>query len=91
MNAVIPSSSMSNNEHKTHALICYILVAIGLFTAIPLFVGAIWAMIKKKSALGTLHYSHFVNVTRTFWWSLFWTIIGSILSSVGIGFAILAG
>jgi len=78
MNAVIINSSVGNNEYKSHALICYVLLAIGLFTAIPLLLGAIWAMIKKGGSVATLHHSHLVNVTRTFWWSLFWTIIGSL-------------
>lgn len=91
MNAVIISSSVSTaKEHKAHALISYILLSIGLFTAIPLLIGAIWAMIKKNGAIGSIYHSHLVNVTRTFWWSLLWTIIGAILTPFIIGFAILA-
>ena len=89
MSAVINTSSAVNGEYKTHAIICYILLAIGLFTAIPLLLGAIWAMIKKKGAIGTIYNSHLVNVTRLFWWSLFWLILGGILTTVLIGFAIL--
>ena len=93
MNAVITTSSMrgssvSNKEYKAHVLISYVLLAVGLFTAIPLLIGAIWAMIKKNGALGSIYHSHLVNVTRVFWWSLFWTIIGAILSLVIIGYAI---
>ena len=85
----IPSTT-SSSEYKTHALISYILLAIGLFTGIPLLFGAIWAMIKKSGAYGTIYHSHLVNATRVFWWSLFWTIIGAIFAAVGIGFAIWA-
>lgn len=82
------TSTVSSSEHKTHALVSYILLAIGLFTAIPLLFGAVWAMVKKKAAYGTIYHSHLVNATRVFWWSLFWTIIGAFLTVVGIGYLI---
>ncbi len=82
------TSSSGNNEYKAHALLSYILLAIGLFTAIPLLFGAIWAMIKKKGAYGTTYHSHLVNATRVFWWSLFWTILGALLVPIGIGYLI---
>ncbi len=90
MNAVITTSSMGSKEYKSHALISYVLLAIGLFTAIPILVGAVWAMITKKGALGTVYHSHLVNITRTFWWSLFWTVVGAILTLVIVGYAVLA-
>ena len=91
MSAIITTTSTTGsiNEYKTHALVSYILLTIGLFTAIPLLFGAIWAMIQKKGAYGTIYHSHLVNATRMFWWSLFWTITGVILIPVIIGFAIL--
>jgi uncharacterized membrane protein len=82
------NSTVSSSESKTHALISYILIAIGLFTAIPIIFGAVWAMIKKNGAAGTIYRSHLVNATRVFWWSLFWTIIGSLFLVVFIGYAI---
>ncbi len=89
MSALITTTSnVTSSEYKTHALVSYILLALGLFTAIPLLFGAIWAMIKKSGAYGTIYHSHLVNATRIFWWSLFWTIIGAILIPVAIGFAV---
>jgi uncharacterized membrane protein len=91
MSALITTTSnIGSSEYKTHALVSYILLAIGLFTAIPLLFGAIWAMIQKKGALGSIYHSHLVNATRVFWWSLFWTIIGAIFALVFIGYAIWA-
>ena len=91
MSALITTTSnLASNEYKTHTLVSYILLAIGLFTAIPLLFGAIWAMIKKKGAYGTIYHSHLVNATRIFWWSLFWTIIGAIFMVIFIGYAIWA-
>ena len=88
MSAVITTTVVNNNEHKVHALVSYILLAFGLFTAIPLLFGAIWAMLKKKAAFGTLYHSHLVNATRVFWWSLLWTIIGALLIPVAIGYVV---
>jgi len=91
MSALITTTSASSiSEHKTHALVSYILLMVGLFTAIPLLFGAIWAMIKKKGAYGCIYHSHLVNATRIFWWSLFWTIIGAMLLPVFIGYIIWA-
>ena len=89
MSVIISGSVVNEGEHRTNALIAYVLMAIGLFTAIPILIGAIWAMLKKKEAYGTIFHSHLVNATRTFWWSLFWGIIGCITTFAGIGFLIL--
>lgn len=61
---------------KTNALISYILMAIGIFTGIFWFIGAIWAMVKKEDAINTPYYDHYTNIVKTFWWGLLWTIIG---------------
>jgi len=95
MSALIATNSSTNatnnsGEYKTHALISYILLALGLFSAIPLLFGAVWAMIQKKGAYGTIYHSHLVNATRVFWWSLFWCIVGAIFAVAGIGFLIWA-
>jgi len=77
-------------EAKTHAIISYLLLIIGLFTAIPMLIGAIWAMVKKGSAKGTIYHSHYCNATRVFWWTLAWTIIGCITIFILIGYLIFA-
>ncbi len=87
---VTTTVSPAMSEYKTHALIAYILFTVGLFTAIPILIGAVWAMIKKKGALGTPYHSHLVNTTRVFWWSIFWTILGAILAPFIIGFGVWA-
>ena len=84
-------SSTIEGDAKGHAIVAYMLLIAGLFTAIPMLFGAIWAMVKKKGALGTIYHSHYCNATRTFWWTLFWTILGCILAGVGIGLLMLAG
>lgn len=75
---------------KRHVLISYSLMVIGLFTAIPMVLGAVWAFVKRKNYVGTVFHSHYSNAVRVFWWSVVWTIVGAILSSIVIGYAILA-
>lgn len=89
MNTTMNKIVTPNSEHKTHALISYILMTIGLFTAIPLFIGAVWAMFTRSKSHGTIYHSHYTNAIRTFWWSLFWSIIGIILIFAIIGYAVL--
>jgi len=80
-----------DSDSKTHAIIAYMLIITGLFTAIPMIIGAIWAMVKKSNAQGTIYHSHYCNATRTFWWTLFWTVLGCVLAGIGIGLLMLAG
>lgn len=89
MSTTVEQSISYSSDAKTHALVAYILMTLGMFTAIPIFIGAIWAMVKKSSARGTVYHSHYVNATRTFWWTLFWTIVGCVLLFALIGWPIL--
>ena len=90
MNTTANNVVSHSSDAKTHALVAYILMTIGMFTAIPILIGAVWAIIKKGSAFGTIYWTHYVNATRTFWWSIFWTIIGCILvPAAGVGLLVL--
>ena len=89
MNTVINQLETNDGEAKSHALVSYLLQLIGLFTAIPMLFGGVWAMIKRSSAIGTIYHSHYTNAIRTFWWTLGWTIVGCIFLFAGIGFLIL--
>ena len=89
MTVVVSKSASYDSDSKSHALVSYILMGIGLFTAIPMLIGAVWAMFTRSGARGTIYHSHYTNAIRVFWWSLFWTIIGFILIFVLVGYAIL--
>ena len=92
MSSVANATIISPGEAKSNAIVAYTLIGIGLFTAIPIFIGAIWAMIKRSSAMGTIYHSHYTNAIRTFWWGLFWWIflgqkrrlLGDIGMTVGV-------
>ena len=74
---------------KTGALIGYGLMVAGLFTGIFWIIGAIWAMIKKGDARGSLYEDHYSNIISTFWWGLLFSIIGGVLTIVLIGYLVL--
>ena len=81
--------SRKDDAAKTHALIAYGLMGLGLFTGIFWLVGAIWAMVKKDDAVGTLFEDHYSNIMSIFWWGLVLSIIGFILTLVIVGYFLL--
>ncbi|MCU4675357.1 hypothetical protein N7931_06890 [Catenovulum sp. 2E275] len=81
--------SVRDDAAKTNALIAYGLMVAGLFTGIFWFIGAFWAMVKSSEARGTLFEDHYTNISKIFWWGLFFTIIGFITIFIVIGYFIL--
>ena len=90
MNTTSNHISSDSSDAKTHALVAYILILVGMFTAIPMLIGAVWAMVKRRDALGTIYHSHYSNAIRVFWYTVAWTIVGAILIFAVVGYAILA-
>lgn len=88
--AVAPQSlSIKDDAAKTNALIAYGLMVVGLFTGIFWLIGAIWAMVKRGDAQGTLFEDHYSNIIKTFWWGLGLSIVGVMLAVVFVGYFIL--
>ncbi len=83
------SLSAKDDAAKTNALIAYGLIVIGLFTGIFWIIGAVWAMVKKGEAQGTIFEDHYSNIIKTFWWGLGLSILGFILAFIVVGYFIL--
>lgn len=81
--------SAKDQAARTNAFIAYILMGIGLFTGIFWLIGAIWAMVKKGDANGTLFEDHYSNIIKVFWLGLLFYIIGGILAVVLVGYLII--
>lgn len=81
--------SAYDDAAKTNALIAYALMALGLFTGILWIAGAIWAMVKKDDAKDSIFADHYNNITSLFWWGMLWTVIGIILSFIGVGLIVI--
>ncbi len=83
--------SSQDDAAKTNAIIAYGLMVIGLFTGLFWIIGAVWAMVKKEEAQGTIFEDHYSNIVKTFWWGLGLSIIGFILVFIIIGYFLLIG
>lgn len=84
-----PVLSLEDDAAKINAIIAYALMVVGFFTGIFWFIGAIWGMVKKGEAKGTLFEDHYDNIVKTFWWGLAFSILGIVLSFFVIGYIIL--
>ncbi len=75
---------------RSWTLLIYGLYLAALFTALPLVLGGIAALLKRPVALGTVYESHLDNQVRVFWVSLVFGVLGWVLSILGIGWPIWA-
>ncbi len=76
---------------KTVALAVYVLQALSFFWGITAIIGVIVDYVKLDDARGTWVENHLRWQIRTFWWALFWSVIGFALIWVfGLGFLVLA-
>jgi uncharacterized membrane protein len=75
---------------KTLATLAYALQAIGLLVGITWIAALIIDYVKLDEAKGSWLESHFRWQIRTFWWGLAWTVIGTVLLVVLVGWLVLA-
>jgi len=80
--------STKDDAAKTHALIAYGLMVVGMFTGIFWIAGAIWAIVKREEAKGTIYEDHYSNIINTFWWMLGLLIVGYILISASLSLSL---
>lgn len=83
------SLSIVDDAAKTSALIGYVLMILGMFTGVFWLIGAIWTMVKRNEAEGTLFEDHYTNIISTFWWVLGLSIVGFILAFFIVGYFVL--
>ncbi len=88
-----PQSSGSSGTPVSAGVLAYALFAFGaaldllrsgFATPAPLLtlfciIGVVVCYVKRADARGTWVASHFTWLIRTFWWSLFWTMIGFLI------------
>jgi uncharacterized membrane protein len=84
-----PAVPPALQDDKTLPLVVYALYLVGLLNGLTAVVGVILAYVSKGAAPEWLQ-SHYVFQIRTFWLSLLFTVVGLVLTLVGIGFVILA-
>jgi uncharacterized membrane protein len=75
---------------KTLTTVIYALYATSFFVGFTVIVAIIVNYVKRDDVAGTFLESHFRWQIRTFWFGLLWSVVGSVLLLVVIGWFILA-
>jgi len=70
-------------------LIIYALYALSWLLGVTAIIAIVINYVKREDAAGTLYESHFRWQIRTFWWGLFWIVLGALTMVLLVGFAIL--
>ena len=70
------------SEDRLMPAVTYGLYFIGLFSGVPILVGAIVAYVVRGKA-GPAMQTHYEYLIRTFWGAILWTVIGGVLVLVG--------
>jgi uncharacterized membrane protein len=83
-----PSDAQASEDRLMPAA-AYGLYFVGLFTALPIIVGAILAYVMRGKS-GPMAQSHYTYLIGTFWGAVFWSIVGAALIVIGIPLAIIA-
>ena len=78
-------------NQRTIMIVVYVLFGLGvIFGGLPAIAGVILAYIKRQDMLpNSLYHNHLTFLIRTFWGSVAGTVIGFILSFIGIGLLVL--
>lgn len=80
----------ARGDLRTLTHILYGLFALHWFTGISIIIAVILAYLKRDDAAGTPYEAHITWLIRSFWLGLLGYVIGVVLISVFIGFAVLA-
>ena len=78
-------------NQRTIMIVVYVLFGLGvIFGGLPAIAGVILAYIERQDMLpNSLYHNHLTFLIRTFWGSVAGTVIGFILSFIGIGILVL--
>ena len=79
----------SSTDHKTYAMVVYVLYFVAYFVGITAIVGVIIAHVQAGSGDATVE-SHYQYQIRTFWIGILYLVVGFITMFVLIGFLVWA-
>jgi len=85
LNSSLDQDAKSPSQ-RSNAHLVYILQAVGFLIGITFIAGVIVNYVKKNELTDPVVISHFRWQIRTFWFSALWTIIGSVLAVVVVGY-----
>jgi uncharacterized membrane protein len=78
----------SVESDRTLALVAYALHLFGAIAAIPSIIGLIINYV-KRDRYDELFDSHHAWMIRSFWWAIFWCVLGFVTIVIGVGVVIL--
>ena len=81
-----PDTRLDSLKTLTHVI--YALYALSLISGITGIVAIVLNYIKRDDVRGTWLEGHFAWQIRTFWWGLFWLVLGGITFIILIGWVI---
>lgn len=82
-------SSEQQQSYKTLTTVIYALYGASLLVGVTAIVAIVMNYVKREDVAGTFLESHFRWQIRTFWYGLLWTVIGTVLLIVLVGWAVL--
>jgi uncharacterized membrane protein len=83
----MPRRSLDSTDRAV-ALVAYVLHLVGAVAGLTSIVGVVLNYLKRNQG-GRILDSHHRWMIRTFWWALFWMIVGFITSIILIGWLII--
>ena len=83
--------AVDETELKKYTFAIYILQAFGFVLPFTPIIAVIINHVKADDVKGSWLQTHFSWQKRTFWFGLLWIIVGSVLTSILIGYLILGG
>jgi len=84
-------SGKTPTEHaslRQLTLIIYALYALSWLAGVTAIIAVVINYVKREDTAGTIYESHFRWQIRTFWWGLFWFVLGALTMVFMVGFAI---
>jgi len=80
-----------SNKERELVVVAYALYAVGLFGLLLPSVFALVLNYQRRDRSGPCYGSHHRWMIRTFWWGIFWGVLGLLLFFVLIGYVVLVG
>ncbi|MHB8255508.1 MAG: DUF4870 family protein [Acidiferrobacter sp.] len=81
----------NGNKERELVVVAYALYAVGLFGLMLPSVLALVLNYQRRNRSGSCYGSHHRWMIRTFWWGMFWGVVGLLLFFVLVGYAVFVG
>ena len=80
----IARSPEQEQSLRNVTLVVYLLYGVSMLTALPLLLAVVLNYARLDESRGSLYNTHLRWLLRTFWWGLFWSVLGICLMVTGL-------